>query len=389
MTSDRYELRILGTPDLRAPDGRRVTSVLSQPSRLSLLSYLALAPGPVTRGAIVADFWPESDEDRARNALSQAVFYLRRSLGKDAVRGVEGDRLWVPPERVWCDARELLSAGDPSAEASALPGTLEGDLLAGWNAEGSQPLQEWLDTMRRRVRERAEELRGADAAAGQPRAPARAPGRSAPTPLADPAVPRARRWPRSWVIVAAAGGLSALVFAAVRTTQARAPGNAAASASERGTPPTAGASAPFSESGRLAVLLPRVTSSPGAPGLSELTLNDELIARMPTRDGLEVVSVPYARSLQDLTNQLAVMIGEPGSSAPRANVPDWILDVSVVVTADAVHVFSVVYSGAGFGVQGRDSFEQTFDAPEEMVIEVPRAIAERVAAMVEGEIGGN
>jgi len=44
MTPDRYQLRILGAPDLRAPDGRRVTSVLSQPARLSLLSYLDL-PG--------------------------------------------------------------------------------------------------------------------------------------------------------------------------------------------------------------------------------------------------------------------------------------------------------------------------------------------------------
>ena len=55
---ERYELHILGAPDLRAKDGRRVTSVLSQPSRLGLLAYLALAPSPVSRASIVTSPGP-------------------------------------------------------------------------------------------------------------------------------------------------------------------------------------------------------------------------------------------------------------------------------------------------------------------------------------------
>jgi hypothetical protein len=357
----RYELRILGAPDLRAPDGRRITSVLSQPSRLSLLAYLTLASGPVSRATLVAAFWPESDEARARNALSQAVFYLKRSLGKDVVQSVEGDRLWVPPEQVWCDARELLTGDVPSTEVVAAAGD---ELLAGWNADGSQPLQEWLDGLRRRVRDRAAALGESGAGDAPARPPTGPAGQLSEPPraaTAGPATPDTRRRPL-WIATAFAAGLAALLLFALLPSFGRPPEAAA---------PT-----------RLAVLLPRVTLSPGAPQLSALTLYGELIARLPERAGLEIVSAAYASSLQDLTRQLAA-IGTPGD-----DMPEWILDVSCIVTGDAVHVYGLLYRGAGFGVPGRDSFDQTFTSSGDMVIDVPRAIAERVVEMVEGAIGG-
>ncbi|MSR19838.1 MAG: hypothetical protein EXR91_02515 [Gemmatimonadetes bacterium] len=144
--TDQFRLHVLGTPDLRSPDGRRLSSVLSQPKRLGLLTYLALSPAPVSRASVLALFWPDSDEGRARNALSQAVFHLRRSIAEDVVQGAEGARLWAPPEHLWCDARELLTPDEPAAELieAAARGFLEG-----WNADESRPLQEWLDTQRR------------------------------------------------------------------------------------------------------------------------------------------------------------------------------------------------------------------------------------------------
>jgi hypothetical protein len=346
----RYELRILGAPDLRAPDGRRVGSVLSQPSRLSLLSYLALAPGPVSRAALVARFWPESDETHARNALSQAVFHLRRSLGKDVVQSVEGDRLWVPPESLWCDARALLAEREPPKDVVA---AADAELLAGWNADGSQPLQEWLDAQRRRVRERVEKLRTRNAAAAAPA-----------TEKARDVAPSPPRQRRTWLPFSVAAGIAAVVLVAVLPSLGPGPDSDGAVA----------ATAPD----RLVVLLPRVTPSPGAPEISALTLNAEIIARLPERPGLEVRSAPFAGSIQELTSQRATLGGAPD------DFPEWILEVGVTVTSERVHVFALLYQGDGLRVLGRDSFDEEFHDPSEIIIQVPHAIADEVARMVEG-----
>lgn len=124
------------------------------------MAYLALTDAPVSRAKVVALFWPNRDEERARNALNQAVHYLRRSLAKGAVVSVEGDRIQVPPSMLSFDVRELLSgASIPTGDAS---------FFDGWNADDSQPLQEWIDSVRRRVEQevasRAETLASPDVA---------------------------------------------------------------------------------------------------------------------------------------------------------------------------------------------------------------------------------
>ena len=59
--------------------------VLAQPKRVALLAYLVVEGQrvPVPRDRLLALFWPESDEARARNALSQALHHLRQALGTD------------------------------------------------------------------------------------------------------------------------------------------------------------------------------------------------------------------------------------------------------------------------------------------------------------------
>lgn len=375
-----YELRILGAPDLRGPDGRRVTSLLSQPYRLGLLAYLALAPGPVTRASLVARFWPERDEGRARNALSQALFYLRRSLGKDVVQSVEGDRLQVTVERVWCDARELLRAERPSPEL--LEAAAEGELLAGWNAEASQPLQEWLDGMRRTVRERAAELeregavRARAPTGGRPRprrgarGPAWPPGDGLPGP--NPA--HAVRDIRLRTTAALAVSVAALVLVAVVALRGRGPSSdVLPSDSPSDVSPGSPAA---TDPARLVVLLPRVTAFDGASGLSALTLNAELLVRLPSTERLSVVSLPTAASLQELMTQRA-RVGAQGG-----DMPDWILDLGVDVTERAVHVHWLLYRGPDQAVFGADSFDEPLDGPDDLVTDVPRAIAEEVTAAV-------
>lgn len=66
-------------------------SVLVQSKRVGFLTYLALASprGLRQRDTLLAVFWPDSTDKKARNALNQTVFTLRRALGQEffAIKG--------------------------------------------------------------------------------------------------------------------------------------------------------------------------------------------------------------------------------------------------------------------------------------------------------------
>jgi len=89
-------LRTFGSVELEDPDGRDLRPVLAQPKRLALLIYLAASrPFAVhRRDELLALFWPELDDARARDALNQAMRFLRQVLGQDTFvrRGVERER---------------------------------------------------------------------------------------------------------------------------------------------------------------------------------------------------------------------------------------------------------------------------------------------------------
>ena len=147
------ELRTLGTLDLRTRAGLELRSVLAQPKRFALLIYLAVAQprGFHRRDRIVALFWPESDEERARGALRQALSFLRRSLGDEVIRTRGEEEIAVEQRALWCDAVafEELAAAEP-AEALAL---YRGDFLQGVHVEGAaSELDDWLDAQRTRLR---------------------------------------------------------------------------------------------------------------------------------------------------------------------------------------------------------------------------------------------
>ena len=87
-------------------------SVTAQPRRVGLLLYLGLAQprGFHSRDQLLALFWPDHDEQRARNALSQAVHFLRRALGPDAIVSGADDQLRLDPGLVWFDVIAFESA---------------------------------------------------------------------------------------------------------------------------------------------------------------------------------------------------------------------------------------------------------------------------------------
>lgn len=155
-------LRLLGPLSLSAADGSEVRAVIKQPKRLALLAYLASAGERRfrRRGALLALFWPESNERQARLALRQALHHLRHALGPHVITNRGDDELAIAPDTIACDAvefRRLLAEGD-------LAGALElyrGDFLEGFSIAGiSVELEEWLEAQRSALRSSA-----ADAAA--------------------------------------------------------------------------------------------------------------------------------------------------------------------------------------------------------------------------------
>jgi len=143
------ELRVLGPLALRGSDGEELSAVLSQPRRVALLAYLALAtPGEFQRRAkLLGIFWPEHDEAHARGALRQALWFLRQALGADALPGRGDGEVRLDPAACWCDATAFeaaVAARDPDAAVALY----RGELLEGVYLNGAPAFDEWLEWRR-------------------------------------------------------------------------------------------------------------------------------------------------------------------------------------------------------------------------------------------------
>ena len=144
--------RALGALDLRDSAGGECRALLAQPKRVALLAYLALATprGPHRRDTLLALLWPELDTEHARNALSQAVHFLRRALGPDTLVSQNGDELELVSAEVWSDVlafEHALGAATP-AEAVDL---YRGDLLEGFHVGHAPEFERWLGGERSRL----------------------------------------------------------------------------------------------------------------------------------------------------------------------------------------------------------------------------------------------
>jgi serine/threonine-protein kinase len=145
-------IRLLGPLDVRDRQRREIRAVLTQPRRLALLAYLAVAPPPDfhRRATLLATFWPEHDEPRGRSALRQALHFLRTALHPAALqcRGTEEVRL--DPDVCWCDVR----AFDVAIAAGRLDAAVElyrGDLLEGFYIADGAEFEPWLERQRGRL----------------------------------------------------------------------------------------------------------------------------------------------------------------------------------------------------------------------------------------------
>jgi serine/threonine-protein kinase len=149
---------LFGTIDVRDAEGRALQGILAQPKRLALLAYLAAASptGSHRRDTLLGLFWPELDQSHARNALSQAVHFLRRSLGEDVLIARSGDELALDGTRVWVDVRAFDAALSDDRPGDALE-LYRGELLPSFFLSGCAGFEEWLESERERLRGRAAE----------------------------------------------------------------------------------------------------------------------------------------------------------------------------------------------------------------------------------------
>src|SRR5262245_8709811 len=80
-----FFLKLLGGASL-ARDGAPLTGRAVQRHRLGFLALLAANhPRSLSRDKVMALLWPESEAERARRLVNQAVHVLRGTLGGDAI----------------------------------------------------------------------------------------------------------------------------------------------------------------------------------------------------------------------------------------------------------------------------------------------------------------
>ncbi|MBC7897923.1 MAG: hypothetical protein H7066_21055 [Cytophagaceae bacterium] len=140
---------VLGGLDIRDATRGPLTTLLAQPKRAALLAYLAAQDrdGLVSRDALVALFWPQYDEQRARGALRQALAFLRRSLGEHAIRSLGDDAVGVDRTVVSCDLTVfrtcLLDGRDDDAVA-----LYRGPFLDALVVDDAPGFEQWVAHMR-------------------------------------------------------------------------------------------------------------------------------------------------------------------------------------------------------------------------------------------------
>lgn len=142
-------LRTLGAVEIDGGHDRAVTTSNLQSKHLALLVFLTVnSDGHAQRrDTLVGLLWPELDQRRARHALSQALYSLRRVLGDEIIMGEGSEKVWMPRESLWCDAvafREALAAGKPE-DAVRL---YRGEFLPGLHVREVEVFERWLTATR-------------------------------------------------------------------------------------------------------------------------------------------------------------------------------------------------------------------------------------------------
>lgn len=149
------DLKILGPVELRREDGRLEHSFLAGPKRLAMLAFLALARprGYRRRDQILPLLWPQKGQKSARNSLSNLLYHIRNTLGKEIILARGTEEIGIDYKKLTCDAftfEKHLKEGK-TEEAIHL---YRGELLEGLHiSDASAEFDQWIENERGRYRE--------------------------------------------------------------------------------------------------------------------------------------------------------------------------------------------------------------------------------------------
>ncbi|NNF27078.1 MAG: protein kinase [Gemmatimonadetes bacterium] len=140
------EVQALGGLEVRR-DGKRLPALPSQPQRAALLTYLALEHC-ATREQLCFLLWPDRSPDRARHALSQTLYELKKDLG-DTWLQVSGDEVRMG-EELSVDV-EALDAALLEGEHRQAIRLYRGPFLAGVTLGGGVEFERWVEATQTRL----------------------------------------------------------------------------------------------------------------------------------------------------------------------------------------------------------------------------------------------
>lgn len=155
--SPAVELLTLGSPSLRRwNDGGADEPLRVQPKHLGVLVFLASETDFRfrRRDTLLVTFWPELDTERARNALNQALYRLRETVGRDTILSRGNEEVGVSREALRCDTiafKRAMESGRPD-DALAL---YRGPFLDGFHLSSVPRFERWLDARREQFRQEA------------------------------------------------------------------------------------------------------------------------------------------------------------------------------------------------------------------------------------------
>ena len=141
-----FVLRTLGGAGLNTAGGD--DALLGPGKPFALLTYLALAPGRrASRETLIDLLWADIDAERARRALRQTLFHLRRLIGDDTLAGTEELVLSATLET---DRDAFLTAleRDELEQAVVL---YRGEFLTSFGVPGGAAFEQWADLERGRL----------------------------------------------------------------------------------------------------------------------------------------------------------------------------------------------------------------------------------------------
>ncbi len=127
--------------------GRPLVGAAGQPRRLALLAVLAVAgDAGLTRDRLCALLWPESDTERARGALKQTLYALRRDV-QDPDLIIGATELRLNPDVITSDVADFTSALS-KGELEKAAARYRGPFLDGVHLRSASEFERWADTQR-------------------------------------------------------------------------------------------------------------------------------------------------------------------------------------------------------------------------------------------------